>query len=62
MVPLPKGISVLNDAKAVSLMQDKDTAIMSNREASLSFILENLPTLLLTIASHKIQLNRVVFK
>lgn len=43
MVPLPKKITVLNDAKAVSLIQDKDTAIISNREASLSFILEHLP-------------------
>ncbi|NEO03159.1 MAG: ATP-grasp domain-containing protein [Moorea sp. SIO3I7] len=43
MAPLPKTISVLKDAQAISLMQNKDTAVMINWEASLSFILQNLP-------------------
>ncbi|WP_229424072.1 ATP-grasp domain-containing protein [Moorena producens] len=43
MAPLPKTISVLKDAQAVSLMQDQDTAVMINWEESLSFILQNLP-------------------
>ncbi len=43
MAPLPKTISVLKDSQAISLMQDKDTAVMINWEASLSFILQNLP-------------------
>lgn len=43
MAPLPKTISTLKDAKAVSLIQDKDVAVIMNWEASLSFILQNLP-------------------
>ena len=43
MAPLPKTISVIKDAKAISLMQDQDPAVMINWEESLSFILHNLP-------------------
>ncbi|MGF1673350.1 MAG: ATP-grasp domain-containing protein, partial [Rivularia sp. (in: cyanobacteria)] len=40
---LPQTINILNDAEAASSIQDKNAVVIMNWEASLSFILENLP-------------------
>ena len=41
--PLPQTINILKDEEAASSIQDKNAVIIMNWEASLSFILENLP-------------------
>ena len=40
---LPETINILKDHEAASSIQDKDAVVIMNWEASLSFILENLP-------------------
>ena len=40
---LPGTINILKDVEAASLIQDKDAVIIMNWEASLAFILDNLP-------------------
>lgn len=40
---LPETISILKDAEAASLIRNKDAVAIMNWEASLSFILQNLP-------------------
>lgn len=41
--PLPETINILKDAEAASSIQDNNAVVIMNWEASLSFILENLP-------------------
>ena len=41
--PLPKTINIINNKEAAYYIQDKDTVVIMNWEASLSFILNNLP-------------------
>ena len=41
--PLPEIINILKDVEAASLIQDKDAVVIMNWEASLAFILDNLP-------------------
>lgn len=40
---LPETINILNDTQAASSIQNQDTVVIINWEASLSFILDNLP-------------------
>jgi len=40
---LPESINILKDVEAASFIQDKDAVVIMNWEASLAFILENLP-------------------
>jgi len=41
--PLPETINILKEVEAASNIKDKDAVVIMNWEASLSFILENLP-------------------
>ncbi|WP_414623893.1 ATP-grasp domain-containing protein [Calothrix sp. CCY 0018] len=41
--PLPETINIINDAEAATYIKDKNAAVIINWEASLSFILNNLP-------------------
>ncbi|AFY56876.1 hypothetical protein Riv7116_4455 [Rivularia sp. PCC 7116] len=41
--PLPETINILENTEAASLIQDQDATVMMNWEASLAFIIENLP-------------------
>ena len=40
---LPESINILQDMTAASLIQDEDAVLIMNWEASLAFIIENLP-------------------